>query len=75
MTKADQKPQKPHKGNKLETIMGWRIAPPRLTVSAYMAALKYVALPLLTGLALLDIALYFLFDRVFGSCYGVLCLF
>jgi len=54
--------------------MGWRIAPPRLTIGAYITALKYVALPLLAGLALLDVALYFLFDKLLGRCYGLMCL-
>ena len=55
--------------------MGWRIAPPRLTLGAYLAGLKYVALPVLGVLALLDIALYFVFDKLLGRCYGILCLF
>lgn len=67
--KADEKAKKP------ETIMGWHNAPPRLTLGAYLAGLKYVALPVLGTLALLDIALYFVFDTLLGGCYGVLCLF
>jgi len=55
--------------------MGWHNAPPRLTLGAYLAGLKYVALPVLGTLALLDIALYFVFDTLLGGCYGVLCLF
>jgi len=62
------------KPNKPETIMGWRIAPPRLTVGAYISALKYIALPFLGSLALLDVALYFIFDTFLDSCYGLLCL-
>jgi len=54
--------------------MGWRIAPPRLTIGAYLAALKYVALPVLAGLATLDVALYFLFDKLLDRCYGIMCL-
>jgi len=55
--------------------MGWRIAPPRLTLQAYWAGLKYVAFPILAVLALLDLALYFIFDIFLGRCYGILCLF
>jgi hypothetical protein len=60
--------------NRPEKIMGWRIAPPRLTFGALWIALKYIFLPFLGGLALLDVALYFIFDHVFDSCYGLLCL-
>ncbi len=55
--------------------MGWRITPPRLTFAAYVAGLKYVALPFLGALALLDTALYFIFDRFLDRCYGLWCLF
>lgn len=61
--------------NKPETIMGWRIAPPRLTFGAFWLALKHVFVPFLSGLALLDLLLYFVFERFLGSCYGLLCLF
>ncbi|MEX0298224.1 MAG: hypothetical protein AB3N28_04090 [Kordiimonas sp.] len=54
--------------------MGWRIAPPRLTLGALIVACKYVFLPVLGGLAVLDVALYFFFKEVLDSCYGVLCL-
>jgi len=54
--------------------MGWRIAPPRLTLAAYLAAFKYVALPVLTALAALDGLFYFVFDRFLDRCYGLLCL-
>jgi len=54
--------------------MGWRIAPPRLTLAAYIAGLKYVALPILAALALLDGVLYLFFDKLLGRCYGLWCL-
>lgn len=63
------------KRTKVKTISGWRIAPPRLTVWAYIMAFKYVFLPLLAALALLDILFYVFFREVLGSCYGVMCLF
>lgn len=59
---------------KIETIMGWSIKPPRLTFGALLVALQYIFLPFLGVLAALDIALYFYFKEVLGSCYGVLCL-
>ena len=58
---------------KTETIMGWRIAPPRLTFGALIVAFKYVFLPFLLGLAALDVAMYFFFREVLDSCYGILC--
>ena len=54
--------------------MGWRIAPPRLTLAAYMAGLQYIALPILAALALLDGVLYFIFDHLLDRCYGLWCL-
>lgn len=54
--------------------MGWSIKPPRLTFGALVVALKYIFFPFLGLLAGLDIALYFYFREVLGSCYGVLCL-
>ena len=53
--------------------MGWRITPPRLTLAAYGAGLKYVALPVLAALALLDGVLYFIFDKLLDRCYGLWC--
>lgn len=54
--------------------MGWRIAPPRLTFGALIVAMKYIFLPFLGALALLDIGFYFFFKEALDSCYGVLCL-
>lgn len=54
--------------------MGWRIAPPRITFGAIHAAIKYVALPVVGGLALLDVVFYLFFQHVLDRCYGVLCL-
>ncbi|MBV1901278.1 MAG: hypothetical protein KUG56_06355 [Kordiimonadaceae bacterium] len=59
---------------KTDTIMGWRIAPPKLTFGALLVAMKYIIIPFLGGLALLDAALYFFFRHALDSCYGVLCL-
>ncbi|MBL4789536.1 MAG: hypothetical protein JKY60_10965 [Kordiimonadaceae bacterium] len=86
VTKTETKGQRPNmsggessaKGKakrlKLETIMGWRIAPPRLVFWGYITGLKYIALPILAALILLDVAFYFFFDLVLDKCYGILCL-
>jgi hypothetical protein len=54
--------------------MGWRIKPARLVFGAYWTGLKYIALPVLGGLALLDGLFYLFFDKVLGRCYGLWCL-
>ncbi|MBL4837722.1 MAG: hypothetical protein JKY34_09095 [Kordiimonadaceae bacterium] len=54
--------------------MGWHITPPKLTFGALLVAMKYIIIPFLGGLALLDVALYFFFRHALDSCYGVLCL-
>ena len=52
------------------------IAPtPRPTRRAVLYAVGFFGLPLVALLALLDIILYFLFERMFGICYGISCLF
>jgi hypothetical protein len=54
-------------------VKGQRIAPPRISFGAVTVVLKYIALPILIGLTLLDVALYFFFQHVLERCYGVLC--
>lgn len=60
---------------KIETVKAQQIPPPHITKWGYWAAFKYLALPFLGLLAVLDVALYFLFKYAFHSCYGLLCLF
>lgn len=48
---------------------------PRLTRWAWLYLGLYVALPVMTLALLLDLALYFIADRLFGVCYAVFCLF
>jgi hypothetical protein len=62
------------KRQKLETVMGWKIAPPKLTIWAYLYGLLYFALPFLSTMLLLDIIFYLFFGEVFDACYGVMCL-
>jgi len=56
-------------------IRGIDVPRRRFTRWAALYFLLYVCLPVLGIALLLDAALYFLFARVFGSCYAVLCLF
>lgn len=58
----------------IEEVMGWRIAPPRLTSGAIWLALKYIGLPITLGLLALDVIFYLYFQHVLERCYGVLCL-
>ncbi|MEM9988201.1 MAG: hypothetical protein AAF723_01680 [Pseudomonadota bacterium] len=48
---------------------------PRLTGTALRLMLLYIALPMIVGLALIDVILFLVFKYAFGSCYGVWCLF
>ncbi|MBN66431.1 MAG: hypothetical protein CMM94_02545 [Rickettsiales bacterium] len=59
---------------KAQTIKGYHLRKPRLTRQAFLYALLYLALPFLAVLALLDMALYFYFKHVLGTCYGIMCL-
>ncbi len=60
---------------RLEKIHGLAIPAPRFTRWALAYFLKFVLLPALLILLLLDIALYFVFRDWLGACYGVLCFF
>jgi len=52
------------------------IAPtPRPTRRAFLYAVAFFGAPLVGLLALFDIVLYFLFQRLFGICYGISCFF
>lgn len=65
----------PFKRAKAEEVMGWRIAPPRLTFGAVWLAFKHIALPIIIGLGALDLIFYLFFQHVLEQCYGVLCFF
>lgn len=60
---------------RLQRIHGLVIPAPRFTRWALVYFLKFLALPALLILLLLDVALYFVFRDWFGACYGVLCFF
>lgn len=55
------------------TIRGRAVPAPRLTGWGAVAILVRLGLPLLAGLALLDLLLYLVFTHVLGRCYGLLC--
>ena len=63
------------RANRNAPVRGVDMPGPRLTGWAWAYLGLYVALPVLTLALLLDLALYFIADRLFGVCYAVLCLF
>ena len=64
------------KGRKtrIASVRGCSIASPRPTWYGLRCILLYAGLPLVGVLLLLDLALYLLFTRLLGRCYGVFCL-
>lgn len=59
---------------KIDTVMGHRIAPPRLTGWGKAYLLLYGAGPILAVLAALDLAGFLFFWLVLDRCYGIFCL-
>jgi hypothetical protein len=57
-----------------QTINGVRLPRRRFTAWAALYFAVFVCAPVLGLALLLDVALYLIFDQVFGRCYGVLCL-
>ena len=55
--------------------MGHRLPSPRLTRAGFGMMLKYIALPMLTLLAVFDGVMFLFFRYVLDRCYGVWCLF
>ena len=53
-----------------ETVMGHRIAPPRLTPMAIILLILYVGVPVLVFTGLLDLVM----QLMFGVCTGLWCL-
>jgi hypothetical protein len=62
------------KRQKVETVMGWRIAPPKLTIWAFVYGLIYLAAPFLLLMLALDMVFYMFFREVLDACYGIMCL-
>ena len=46
---------------------------PRLTTWGALMILLWLGLPLLAAACLLDAALYLVFTRLLGRCYGIFC--
>ena len=59
---------------KLKRIRGVDVPPRRFTGWALVYFVVFLCLPLLGVAVALDVALYFLWDTYFESCYAVLCL-
>ena len=59
---------------KFDRIGGIEIPRRGFTIWAAAYALPIFAAPVLAAAFILDVALYLRFDRVFGACYGILCL-
>jgi hypothetical protein len=57
------------------SVAGRVIPNPRPTAWCVLCVLLYVGAPLVGLLLALDVALYLVFTRVLGRCYGVFCLF
>ncbi len=57
------------------TIHGKIVPAPRFTGWALLYFVLYIALPVLAVGLVLDLILFFVFDRFFDSCYAILCLF
>ncbi len=56
-------------------VAGRVIPSPRPTAWGVLCVLLYVGAPLVGLLLAFDAALYLVFTRVLGRCYGVFCLF
>lgn len=61
--------------SKQGAVRGVDLPGPRLTGWAWIYLGLYVGLPILSLGLLLDVAFYFLFERLFGVCYALLCVF
>lgn len=55
------------------TVAGHFLPPPRPTGWAILYALMLIGVPLVLALLLLDGALYLVFTRLLGRCYGLAC--
>ena len=60
---------------KVESVMGHRIAPPRMTPWAPLYLVIYGAGPALAVLGALDLGLFLFFRYALDRCYGIACLF
>jgi len=60
---------------KIETVMGYKIPPPRTTTWGLLRIGQYVLLPLFSFLFALDVIFFLIARFGMNTCYGVLCFF
>lgn len=58
---------------KPSTVLGIHATAPRVTPRAIGLLVGYVGLPILTGLVLVDVAIWAVVKLVWGGCYGLWC--
>lgn len=56
------------------SVGGHHLPPPRPTAWAALYFLLYVGVPLVGLLLLADLALFLVFTKLLGRCYGIACL-
>lgn len=54
-------------------VYGITAPAPRITQKAIWLALRYVGLPLLAGLILLDVVVWWVFEVIWSVCIGLWC--
>ncbi len=59
---------------KSKSVGGKNMPSPKVTARGYWYMIKYIGLPLMGALLLLDIIFYLIFEEGLGRCYGLLCL-
>jgi len=57
----------------IKPVYGTTARAPRVTKTAIWLALRYVGLPLLAGLVLLDVLIWWVFDTLWDVCIGLWC--
>lgn len=72
---ADRLRQAMFRLSRPEKVHGLVIPAPRFTALALRRMLVWGLLPFLALCLVGDVVLYLIFRYVFGSCYGLLCLF
>jgi hypothetical protein len=58
---------------KVTAVMGHTIPAPRMTMWGMVAILRYVGLPIMLMLWLMDVLGYVIFTHLLGKCYGIAC--
>ncbi|MEO1330850.1 MAG: hypothetical protein AAFW46_14435 [Pseudomonadota bacterium] len=58
----------------VQTVMGREIPEPRVTIEGRWLAFTRLGLPLLGALFLFDLAVWALFEALFGWCVAIWCM-